>query len=226
MRAFCIVLLLPAALTLWPVVRSRSPRGSATRREPCCEMTPRNRSARGSPAPRTASRAGFLQPRPHHLAANSGPLSLRIRHGGPPPSGRDFGQDDPNVLGGHASSRLQRETFTSIFINNTQPLETSTITGTIEDKVPCPYVVFAPRRPEMAGVPILSMLSVRLGMGRRLSHFQPRLTVEATHRLLVDRPALAIQEGPDPSVAVSWVRPASSSIRRANAACSSRTTGA
>ena len=59
----------------------------------------------------------------------------------------------------------------------------------------------------MAGVPILSMLSVRLGMGRRLSHFQPRLTVEATHRLLVDRPALAIQEGPDPSVAVSWVRP-------------------
>ncbi len=30
---------------------------------------------------------------------------------------RDFGQDDPNVLGCHASSRLQRQAFTSIFIN-------------------------------------------------------------------------------------------------------------
>ena len=51
------------------------------------------------------------------------------------------------------------------------------------------------------------MLPARLGIGPRLGHLQPRLAVEATHRLLVDRPALAIQEGPDPPVAVPRVCP-------------------
>ena len=119
--------------TLWPVVRSRSPRGSATRREPCCEMTPRNRSARGSPGATYSVRAGFLQPRPHHLGRELRAVVAAHPTRGAAASGRDFGQDDPNVLGGHASSLFQRETFTSIFINNTQPLETSTITGTIEE---------------------------------------------------------------------------------------------
>src|SRR3954447_10244685 len=59
----------------------------------------------------------------------------------------------------------------------------------------------------MAGILILSVLPARLGMGPRLGHLQPRLAVEATHRLLVNRPALAIQEGPDPPVAVPWVCP-------------------
>ena len=54
--------------------------------------------------------------------------------------------------------------------------------------------------------------------GLRLGQLQPRLTPDATNRLLVDRPALAIQEGPDPPVAVPQVRPASPSIRRANTA--------
>ena len=40
--------------TPWPAVRSQSPRGSGTRREACCETTPRTRSARDSPASRTA----------------------------------------------------------------------------------------------------------------------------------------------------------------------------
>ena len=78
----------------------------------------------------------------------------------------------------------------------------------------------------MAGVLVLPMLPAGLGIGLRPGHFQPQLAVEAADRLLVDRPALAIQEGPDPPVAVPWVRPASSSMRRANAACSSRKTGA
>src|ERR1700730_8088892 len=59
----------------------------------------------------------------------------------------------------------------------------------------------------MAGVAILSRLSAGLGIGPLLGHFQPRQTPEATHRLLVNRPALAIQEGPDPPVAVPRVRP-------------------
>ncbi len=59
----------------------------------------------------------------------------------------------------------------------------------------------------MAGVAILSMRSAGLGIGLRLGHFQPRQTPEATHRLLVNRPALAIQEGPDPPVAVPRVCP-------------------
>ena len=62
----------------------------------------------------------------------------------------------------------------------------------------------------MAGVAILSMRSARLGIGPRLGHFQPRLPPEATHRLLVNRPALAIQEGSDPPVAVPRVCPGQS----------------
>ena len=59
----------------------------------------------------------------------------------------------------------------------------------------------------MAGVPILPMRSAGLGDGLRLGQLQPRLTPDATNRLLVDRPALAIQEGPDPLVAILRVRP-------------------
>ena len=78
----------------------------------------------------------------------------------------------------------------------------------------------------MAGVLVLSMLPAWLGIGPRLGHFQPQLAIEATHGLLVDRPALAIQQGPDPPVAEPRMRPASSSMRRANAVRPSPTTGA
>ena len=59
----------------------------------------------------------------------------------------------------------------------------------------------------MAGVLILPMRRAGLGIGPRWGHFQPRLAVDPTHRLLVNRPALAIQERPDPPVAVPRVRP-------------------
>ena len=39
------------------------------------------------------------------------------------------------------------------------------------------------------------------GIGPRSGQFQPQLPLDPTHRLLVDRPALAIQQGPDPPVA-------------------------
>ena len=164
-------------------------------------MTPRNRSARGSPGPRTADRNPFPP-------ATNAPLGPRLgavvaseptRRAAAPR--RDFGQDDPNVLGCHALSCLQRQAFTSIFIYETQPLEATAVAGTIEDKVSCSYVVLPTRRPEMTGVPILPMRSAGLGDGLRCQ-LQPRLTPDATNRLLVDRPALAIQEGPDPPVAV------------------------
>src|SRR5262245_16168041 len=59
----------------------------------------------------------------------------------------------------------------------------------------------------MAGVLALTMLAVRLGIDPWLGHLEPRLTVEAVDRLLVDRPAFATQQGPDAPVAVPWVRP-------------------
>ena len=59
----------------------------------------------------------------------------------------------------------------------------------------------------MAGILVLSMRPPRLGIGPRLGHFQPQLAIEATHGLLVDRPALAIQQRPDPPRAEPWVRP-------------------
>ena len=59
----------------------------------------------------------------------------------------------------------------------------------------------------MAGVLALPMLAAGLGIGPRTGHLQPRLAVEAAHRLLVDRPALAIQQRPDPPVAEPRVRP-------------------
>jgi hypothetical protein len=59
----------------------------------------------------------------------------------------------------------------------------------------------------MAGILVLPMRPARLGIGPRSSHFQPQLAIEATHGLLVDRPALAVQQGPDPPVAEPWVRP-------------------
>src|SRR5436305_13263082 len=59
----------------------------------------------------------------------------------------------------------------------------------------------------MAGVLILPMRESGLGIGPRWGHFQPQLTVDPTHRLLIDRPTLAVQERPDPPVAVPWVGP-------------------
>ena len=179
----------PSKPTLGPAVRSPTPRSPGIRREPCYGMTPRNRSARGSPVPRTADRS----PSPPATNAPLGPRTPgHCRYGadtaGPPR--RDFGQDDPNVLGCHASSRLQRQAFTSIFIYETQPLEATAVAGTIEEKVPCPYVVLTARRPEMAGVPILPMRSAGLGDGLRLGQLQPRLTPDATnHLLLTDQPS-------------------------------------
>ena len=74
----------------------------------------------------------------------------------------------------------------------------------------------------MAGILVLSMRPPRLGIGPRLSHLQPQFAIEATNGFLADYPALAIQQGPDPPIAEPWVRPASSSMRRANSSCSSR----
>ena len=113
----------------------------------------------------------------------------------------------PDVLGGHAPASLQRQAFSSIFINNTQPFETSTFIGAIEDEVPCPYVVLAARGPEMAGILVLPMSPAQLGIGPRSGRFRPRLAIESAHGLLVDDPALAIQQGPDPPVTEARVRP-------------------
>jgi hypothetical protein len=59
----------------------------------------------------------------------------------------------------------------------------------------------------MAGVPILPMPPARLGIGPRHGDLQPRPAPEAMHGLLVDRPALSIQEGPDPPISVPRVDP-------------------
>ena len=121
----------------------------------------------------------------------------------PSTPGRDLGQDHPDLLGCHASSRLQRKAFTRVLINQTQPFQAPTVAGPIEDEVPCPDVILAARRPEVTGVGVLAVRPARLGIGPRSGQFQPQTPPDATHRLLVDRPALAIQQGPDPPIAVS-----------------------
>src|SRR5262249_55085542 len=109
--------------------------------------------------------AGALQPRPHHLGDELRPVVAAHPTRRPAATGRDRRQDDPDILRRHAPARLQRQAFSSIFINDTQPLEASTVAGTIEDEVPGPDVVLAARGPEMAGVPVLAMLAAGLGIG-------------------------------------------------------------
>src|SRR3954469_19644740 len=116
-------------------------------------------------------------------------------------AGRDLGQDHPDLLGGHATAHLQRQAFPSVFINQAEPLETPAVAGPIEEEVPGPDVVLAPRGAEMAGVRVLAVRPAWLDLGRLPGQLQPELTPVATHRPLVGRPALAVQHHPDPSVA-------------------------
>ena len=58
----------------------------------------------------------------------------------------------------------------------------------------------------MAGILVLSMGPARLGYRGRAT-FSPTARSIPPHRLDVDRPALAIQQGPDPPVAEPRVRP-------------------
>src|SRR3954452_18778479 len=85
---------------------------------------------------------GPLQPTPYHLGRELRPVVATAPGGRPSTPDRDLGQDDPDLLGGHAPACLQCQAFTGVLIDQTQPFETSTVTGTIEDKVPCPNVVF------------------------------------------------------------------------------------
>src|SRR5262245_17169062 len=125
---------------------------------------------------------------------------------GPTP-GHHLGQDLLDLFGGHATSRLKRQAFTSIFINQTQPLEAPTVAGAVEEEVPGPAIGLAPRRPQVAAVLVLTMRPPRLGRGPRPGQLQSRLTPEAMDGLLVDRVALASQQRPDPAVTVPGVFP-------------------
>src|SRR3954468_21474555 len=53
----------------------------------------------------------------------------------------------------------------------------------------------------MTGVRVLPVRSARLDLGRLPGQSQPEPSPVATHRLLVDRPALAVEHDPDPPVA-------------------------
>src|SRR5262249_6642570 len=136
-------------------------------------------------------RTGPLQPTPHHLGRELRAVVTAdaLRRASTP--GRDLGQDGANLLGVHAPARLQGQAFTRVLINQTQPLEASAVTGTIEDKVPCPNVVLPARGAEMAGVGVLPVRPAWPGIGPRSGQFQPRESPDPPHRLLVDRPALA-----------------------------------
>src|SRR3954452_6688366 len=119
-------------------------------------------------------RTGPLQPTPDHLGRELRAVVAADPVGWPSAPGRDLGQDDTDLLGGHAPACLQRQAFTGILINQTQPLETSAVTGTIEDKVPGPDVVFPTRGTEVAGVGVLAVRPAWPGIGPRLGQLQPR----------------------------------------------------
>ena len=206
-------------------VRSRTPRGPGTRRGACCETTPRNRSARDSPAPRTAPGSGPLQPTPYHLGRELRAVVAADPVGRPSTPDRYLGQDDTNLLGGHAPACLQCQAFTGVLLNQAQPLETSAVTGTIEDKVPCPNVVFPTRGTEVAAVGVLPVRPAQLGIGPRFGQSQPLIPPDPLHRLLVDRPALADQKRPDPPVAEPRVRAGQLLDPPGQHAWMSRTTG-
>src|SRR5205814_9595275 len=72
--------------------------------------------------------------------------------------------------------------------------------------VPCPNIVFPTRGSEMAGIGVLPVRPARLGIGPRFGQFQPQEPPAPPHRLLVDRPALADQQRPDPPVAEPRMR--------------------
>src|SRR5947199_2355735 len=91
-----------------------------------------------------------LQPTPYHLGRELRAVIAADPVGRPSAPDRDLGQDGTNLLGGHAPACLQCQAFTGVLINQTQPFETSAVTGTIEDEVPCPNVVFAARGTEVA----------------------------------------------------------------------------
>src|SRR6202158_5189339 len=150
--------------------------------------------------------SGPLQPTPYHLGRELRAVVAADAVGRPSTPDRYLGQDDTNLLGGHAPACLQCQAFTGVLINQAQPLETSAVTGTIEDKVPCPNVVFPTRGTEVAAVGVLPVRPARLGIGPRFGQSQPRMPPDPLHRLLVDRPALADQKRPDPPVAEPRVR--------------------
>src|SRR5512135_200670 len=150
--------------------------------------------------------AGPLQPIPHRLRRELRAVVAADPMRRAPATRRDLGQDDADLLGRHAPACLQRQAFTSVLINQTQPLQAPAVAGTIENEVTCPYVVFAARRPEVAGVRVLAVRAARPRRRTGPGQFQPRQAPDPPHRLLVDRPALPVQQRPDPPVAEPRVR--------------------
>jgi hypothetical protein len=68
-------------------------------------------------------------------AANSGPLSLRIRCGGAPRCAT--GEDFSDLLGRHAPSRLKRQAFSRELVDKTQAFQAPTVAGTCEYNLLC-----------------------------------------------------------------------------------------
>ena len=145
--------------------------------------------ARRLQVPRTAS------------AANSGSWSLRRRCGGAPPLATTSERISWISAAVMPRRGCKRKAFKCVLIDQAQPLRAPTVVRTVKDEVPCPSIFLASRRTEVAAGPVLAVRASRLGGGGP-AKLQPRLPPEAVDGLLVDRPPLATQQHPDPSVAV------------------------
>src|SRR6185437_598137 len=84
-----------------------------------------------------------LQPGPHHLGRELRAVVAADAMRWAPALGRDPDQDGADLFGRHAPAGLQRQAFTSVLINQTQPFRAPTVAGAIDDEIPCPYIVFA-----------------------------------------------------------------------------------
>src|SRR5262245_9853988 len=110
------------------------------------------------------------------------------------------GQHRAHRLGRHATPDLQRQAFPRVLVHQREPLQGPAVRRPVVQEVPRPDMVLVLRRSPHAAVRAAAQPSFfPLFPG----HFQPLLPPEPVHPLAVDAPALATQQGPDPSISVA-----------------------
>jgi len=102
-------------------------------------------------------RARGFQPRSHRLGCELRAVVAPHSQRGRAASGHLIGQDLLDVTSRHAPSRIQRHAFTSILIDQTEPLQSPPVICSIKYNVSCTYLVISTRRFEVTSIHVLAM---------------------------------------------------------------------